>query len=207
MPVLEGRDFASSYMPKAVIIHGTKGSPDGNWFKWLAAELESRGFRTIVPRFPTPEGQSLDSWLKRFASIAGELDENSLVIGHSVGAVFVLRLLERLAKPLRAAVLAAGFTGALGLPEYDALNATFVEEPFNWEKIRANAKDILCLSGQGDPYVPFEQGKEIADKLQVRHVVIPKGGHLNAEFGLTSFPRLMQELEKALSKDHHHESL
>lgn len=183
-------------MKKAAIVHGTKGSPEGNWFRSVATKLESDGYQTYVPQFPTPEGQTLDTWLRHFESQVGELDQHSLLIGHSVGAVFALRLLERLKTPIGTAVFVAGFTRSLGLPEYDALNSTFVTGPFNWNQIRANSVNLICLNGDKDPYVPFEQGKEIADSLLVKNLVIEGGGHLNAEFGFTSFPRLLEELTK-----------
>lgn len=181
-------------MKKAAIIHGTKGSPEGNWFRWLASELESIGYRTYIPQFPTPEGQSLENWFEHFETVVGELDQHSILIGHSVGAVFALRLLERLNSPIGAAILVSGFTGTLGLPEYDALNATFIAGPFGWDRIRKNAAHIICLSGSDDPYVPIEQGKDIADSLGVNHLVIKGGGHLNAESGFTKFPRLFEEI-------------
>lgn len=183
-------------MLKAVIIHGTQGSPDGNWFPWLSAELGQRGVQCYVPQFPTPEGQSLENWLKVFAAQAGPLDKESLLIGHSVGAVFALRLLERLEHAIGAAVLVAGFTGKLNLPEYDALNSSFVESRFDWSRIRQRARKFICLSGENDPYVPAEQGREIANNLMVRHVLIAGGGHLNAESGFIAFPRLIEELER-----------
>jgi len=181
-------------MKKAVIIHGTKGSPEGNWFQAVAAELDAQGFHTFVPQFPTPEGQNLDNWLATFESEIGELDQHSILIGHSVGAVFVLRLLEMIQIPVHTAVFVAGFTGRLGLPEFDALNATFVSTQFDWEKIGSNASHFICLSGSNDPYVPFEQGKQIANSLGVPHLVIDGGGHLNSESGYRSFPRLLEEL-------------
>ena len=46
---------------KALIFHGTMGSPNGNWFPWLQSELISKGWDVDVPAFPTPEGQSLDT--------------------------------------------------------------------------------------------------------------------------------------------------
>jgi predicted alpha/beta hydrolase family esterase len=184
-------------MKKAAIIHGTKGSPEGNWFQSVAGELEAGGFRTFIPQFPTPEGQTLTNWLRHFGAEVGQLDAQSLLIGHSVGAVFALRLLETLKTPISTVVLVSGFTGALGLPDYDALNASFVAGSFDWAHIRAHAENVICLNGDNDPYVPFEQGQEIADSLGVENCIVENGGHLNAEFGFTSFPRLLEELRKA----------
>ncbi len=181
-------------MEKIVIIHGTKGSPTDNWFPWLSAELTKCGAEVIIPRMPTPEGQSLDNWLVEFAEQVGAVDRSTTLIGHSVGAVFLLRLLERAIQPIGRSVFVAGFTKAIGIPEYDILNATFINERYNWDAIRANAGDVLCFSGQDDPYVPMTQGLEIAKNLNIIPYIVPKGGHLNTASGFTAFPLLLEKL-------------
>ncbi|MFN8389940.1 MAG: alpha/beta hydrolase [Bdellovibrionota bacterium] len=181
-------------MNKAIIIHGTGGNPKGNWFPWMAAELEKQGVSVQIPRMPTPEGQSLTNWLTAFQQQIGEVDESCTVIGHSVGAVFLLRLLERLSGPIGRSVFVAGFVGRLGAPEFDTLNATFVEAPYDWQTIRKNAGSVLCLSGSDDPYVPREQGRQLATNLNVQEQVIENGGHLNAGSGYLTFPLLLQEV-------------
>ena len=75
-------------MDKFAIIHGTKGSPEGNWFQWLSTELIKRGAQVTIPRMPTPEGQSLDNWLAAFSEQVGPIDQSTTVIGHSVGIFF-----------------------------------------------------------------------------------------------------------------------
>ena len=179
---------------KIAIIHGTMGSPEGNWFPWMAAELSKSGAEVIVPRMPTPGGQTLDNWLSEFAKQVGPIDNSSTVVGHSIGAVCLLRLLERASAPIGVSVFVAGLTGFIGIPEFDKLNASFVQEPFNWEAIRKNAGTALCFSGDDDPYVPLSQGLEIAENLRVTPRIISKGGHLNADSGYVTFPALLHEL-------------
>lgn len=93
---------------KIAILHGTKGTPEANWFPWLASKLENLGHEVIVPRFPTPENQSLIVWRDVFVQSFGQLTKDTILIGHSIGAVFSLRLLEMSTCQIAATLLVAG---------------------------------------------------------------------------------------------------
>lgn len=185
---------------KFIIIHGTKGSPESNWFPWLKSELRALDHEVIVPQFPTPVGQSLDSWWQHFEKYVGQLDDNTVLVGHSIGAVFVLRVLEQVQAKIAAAALVAPFIGALGLTEYDQLNSSFVAAPFNWSEICQRAEQFLVYFGEEDPYVPQNQSLCVAENLSVIPSIIQGGGHLNSEFGFTTFSALLNDLLKLPSQ-------
>ena len=96
-------------MKTVFIIHGTGGNPEGNWFPWMKSELETLGFQVYVPQFPTPERQSLSSWLKTFEAYQKYVNEESIFIAHSVGPSFVSTLLENLDAPIKACFFVSGF--------------------------------------------------------------------------------------------------
>ena len=177
---------------RVVVLHGAQGSPDTNWFPWLHAELEAQGITVVRPRLPTPRGQSFAAWLDAYDRKVGSLPPSATVlVGHSLGAAFALRLVERAAGPIAGLFLAAGFIGALGLPEYDSINASFFITPFDWTGIRARRGHACrCWAGDDDPYVPLIRSREMADRLGVKLDVVPGGGHLNAETGFNTFPQL-----------------
>jgi len=184
---------------KVVIVHGSYGSPKGNWFPWLKREIERQGKDAIVPKFPTPDNQNLESWKNVFRSESGALTSETIIVGHSVGAAFVLNLLEESPTPIRAAFLVAGFLGELGLPDYDHVNRTFVCKKLNWNEIKKNAKSIFIFHGDDDPYVPLSKGQAIAESLSAPLEVVAGGGHLNAESGYTTFPLLLNKLQPFLT--------
>lgn len=185
-------------MTKIFIIHGTGGRPEGNWFPWLKDELEKLGHKVFVPKFPTPENQNLENWLKVFEEYKDYIDENTLFVGHSLGPAFLLNVLEHLDKPVKATFFVAGFTGLLNNPEFDNLNKTFTDKAFDWDKIKTNCKKFYVFNSDNDPYVPLEKGKELAKNLGTDLIIVKNAGHINAEFGYTKFELLLEYVKKEL---------
>lgn len=180
----------------AIIIHGTYGNPKGNWFPWLKLELEKRNFKVYIPEFPTPENQNLENWFKVFDKYEKYLDENSIIIGHSLGVAFILNVLEKLNHQINAAFLVAGFIGLLNNPDFDVLNKTFTVKEFDWKKIRKNCKQFFVYNSDDDPYVPLEKGKEITENLGTELIIVKGAKH----FGKTKFPLLLKDIENLIEK-------
>lgn len=183
---------------KAVIIHGAFRNPTTDWFPWLKTELEKLNIETFAPVFPTPDNQSLDNWLKVFDSYYNKLDHNCILIGHSIGAGFILNILERIKTPIKAVFLVSAFDKLLNNPIVDDINKTFVDKEFDWDKIKNNSKSIYMLSGTEDKYITMDIFQNLASKLNANHTIIEKGGHLNATSGYTEFPLLLDKIKEII---------
>ena len=85
---------------KVFIIHGAYGNPNENWFPWLKNKLEKLGIKVFVPRFPTPEGQNLNNWLRTFKEYISHVDEKTIFVGHSLGTAFIMNIIETLEQPI-----------------------------------------------------------------------------------------------------------
>jgi predicted alpha/beta hydrolase family esterase len=177
-----------------IILHGTGGSPQGNWFPWLKNKLEALGHRVFVPRFPTPANQSVESWCEVLRKEAPIFGADTILIGHSCGAAYILSILNVLEQPVAKSILVSGFIDKLGNEFYDNLNKDFIEQDFDWEKIKYNMGDAVLFHGDNDPYVPMAAAEHLSKKLDVPLTIISNGGHLNAEFGYTEFPQLLEKL-------------
>jgi predicted alpha/beta hydrolase family esterase len=184
--------------PTIFIIHGTKGSPEGNWFPWLKSELEKLGCEVLVPTFPTPENQSLDTWLKVFDRYKSHIDKDTILVGHSIASAFILSAIQRQNTPVRAAFLVAGFISKLGIPDYDLLNNSFVTAELDWQKIRRNCRRFYCISSDNDPYVPISEGRNIVKKLGVELILLKNAGHMNSESGYTEFKFLLKLIRQEI---------
>lgn len=151
-----------------VLLHGYEGSPKANFFPWLKNELEKRGYEVEVPELPNSkypkESEQVDFVIKNC-----RFDENTIVMGHSLGAVVAMKVLMRLNKPVSGLVLIAGAVD----PKFHDDSRPF-EKDFNWDfdySLIQNLTDgkISILSDIKEKYrMPYL--KYLAEKLQARLV-------------------------------------
>ncbi len=179
-----------------IIIHGSYGSPNENWFPWLKTELEKFGHSVFVPNFPTPKGQSLENWMKTFKEFRQYLDKDTVLVGHSLGPAFILNVLEKLDKQVKAAFFAAGFVGNLGNPEFDEINKSFADKEFNWNKIKENCPLFSVFQSDNDPYVPMEKAEGLAGYLGVEPIIVREADHFNEKAGYLKFPEILEKIKE-----------
>jgi predicted alpha/beta hydrolase family esterase len=181
------------------IFHGTEGYPEENWFPWLKGALEAKGCKVFVPQFPSlPVVPSkVSEWQEVFKSYEQYVDENTIFIGHSLGGVFALRLLEQLKNPVRAVFLVGTPVGVKPITNYDR-DSSFSGFDFNWSTIQSNSKYFTVYQSDDDPYVSLGNGEQLAKELGVELTFIPNAGHFNKKAGYISFPDLLEKVRKIL---------
>ncbi len=179
------------------IFHGTAGSPEGNWFPWLKEKLNEKDCNVIVPRFPTPEGQSLESWMEILNQYKELINKDTIFVGHSLGGMFLLKVLEQLKDPVHAAFFVSAPVGVRPIKYYDS-DYAFTHFQFNWPSIINKSKNFTVYHSDNDPYVSLGNGEGLAKELGVSLTFIPNAGHINAESGWTKFEKLLEDIEKIL---------
>lgn len=198
-----------SDMKRALILHGTDGSPQSNWFPWLKQKLEGEGYEVWAPELPdnhTPNRHTYNEYL--FSS--GWDFTNSIVVGHSSGAVAVLNLLMDDRCPhIRLGVMVGAWAtneGDMSDVQHQAYESaglskgqfkyTFPPEGFDFDLIRSKADRLAFLHGDDDPYCPLEQAQWLAKNLGADIKVIQHGGHLGTKF--KELPEVWEIIEKAI---------
>jgi len=189
-------------MKNAFIFHGTGGFPEENWFPWLKTELENHDIAVTVPEFPTPKGQSFDAWLEIMKPYQNAITPDTLLIGHSLGGLFLLRYLEQLEHPVAASIFVAASAGVKPIKFYEADAAFSDGFAFNWGVIRRVAGNVAVFHSDDDPYVSLGNGELIADKLDADLAVIQHAGHFNASSGYISFPQLLESVLEITTDGH-----
>ncbi len=180
-------------MSSVFIFHGTGGTPEENWFPWLKKELEQIGHTVTVPAFPDTYHPNLETWLATIKNEMSEMNEETILVGHSIGATLILRILERLRNPIRSCFLVAPVSEKIG-DEWDTLFSGFIDPPFDWDRIKTNAQKREILHANNDPYIPLSHARTLANHIGAELTVISGGRHLNQAAGFTEFPLLRNRI-------------
>ncbi len=149
-----------------VILHGFHGTPDSPRWHWIRSELEKMGHKVVIPALPHSE-EPTEKEQVAAALDAAAYDEHTVLVGHSLGAVVAMKVVEQLEKPIARLVLVAGFAD----PKFKDNPRNF-EKKFDWEfdakKIHANAKTIQVLHDPRDHAVSSDQLTHLEELLSVK---------------------------------------
>jgi len=181
------------------IFHGTEGYPEENWFPWLKQELEQKDCKVFVPQFPSPPvvPARIEFWFDVLKKHEKYISEASILIGHSLGGVFTLRILEKLNHPVKAAFFIGTPVGVRPILNYDRDNS-FSGFSFNWDSIEKKAAHFVVFQSDNDPYVSLGNGEELAKHLNVAMNFVPNAGHFNKKAGYVTFEKLRDRILEIL---------
>ena len=175
------------------IIHGSFGSPYGNWFNWLHDFIEDDGKEVYVPAFPIGvDYQNYDNWSKllKYYLDLGLIDETTTIIGHSIAPVFISKFLIENKVKVKKLIFVCGFNNYTGInDEYDKVNSSMYLDKV--EDVKNYAKDIICFYSDNDPYVKYEVEKEFINKVATESILINGAGHINSEAGYDTFEEIV----------------
>jgi len=178
------------------LFHCWGGNGRSCWSGWIADQLivSSLKSRVLLPDFPETQNPRLEKWLAVTRKLVPRFEPKDewVLVGHSLGCPTILRLLEKLDESERIAcvILVAGFAKDLGINEI----RNFVEEDFNWKKIKKKAKKFIVINSDNDPFIELSEGERMAKLLGADFIVEHDAGHINEGSGFTKYERLLKLL-------------
>jgi predicted alpha/beta hydrolase family esterase len=184
-------------MKNALILHGTDATSKDNWFPWLKSELEKDGWKVWVPNLPKANQPNIERYNKYLFSQKEFtlINDETVMIGHSSGAVAILGLLQSLPDDLiiKRIVLVGAFKNDLG---WNSLSELF-EKPLDFAKIKKHVKEITLIHSNNDPYIPVEQAEYLAEKLDGELIILEGQKHFSEVMDpkYNKFPFLVELLK------------
>jgi len=197
----------ASILPKVIILpgNGCTNIESSNWYSALRSDLTKSGLfsNVVMKTMPDPYEAKSSIWLPfiRTELISDHPSENTIVIGHSSGAVACMRLLEE--TNLLGAVLVSACHTDLGMWD-ERISGYYpgykdgVEQPNPWlfEKIKQNATWIIQYHSSDDPFIPRSEADYVADKLQSDYTCFDDKSHFFSKKDVAHIlPALKEKLE------------
>jgi leucyl-tRNA synthetase len=174
-----------------VFLHAYGDTMENAFWQWLKKEIQARGGRVVfskdLPNTNNPKYEEQSAFvLKNY-----KFNEKSVVIGHSLGNILIMKLLSSgkikinklimVAPPLPTKEGIISGKAFIDNKSRPAL-AEYCDWEFNFNNIKESVKDISVLGDLKDHIVPIYQPKEIAEKLNGKFVeAIGNKTHFNGE--------------------------
>lgn len=180
-------------MKRVFIVHGWGGYPEEGWFPWLKKELEAKGFKVLIPSMPNPLIPTMEEWIPYLAKAVGEPDEQTYLVGHSIGCPTIIHYLATLPQGARVggAVFVAPWFMLKNLEseEEENIAAPWITTPVDFEKVKAVTSRFTAIFSDDDPFVSYDDNAPLFQEKLGAKVVLERGKqHLNGEAGVIELP-------------------
>lgn len=162
-------------MGRTLIVPGLDGSPEPHWQHWWALTDPS----AITVDLPDP---SRPDPARQETELAGMVirHPDSVLVGHSLGAVLIARILSKWPQlRIRAALLVAPAE-----PDTCDRIAAFGPLPE-----RALPVPVQVVASRNDPWMRFERAEALARAWEAGLIDLGDSGHINAAAGFGPWPQ------------------
>ena len=166
------------------------------WEADLEKKLEKK-FEIIRPRMPLQDNAKYRDWKILFERYIPLLRSNFILIGSSLGGVFLAKYLSEHKLPKKATsvfLVCAPFDDTL--PKEDLVGGFKLKSDLSL--LEKNCKNLHILSSKDDDVVPPSHAEKYRKKLKKAHIVVykSKGGH----FTVPTFPEIIKMIQSDVKK-------
>jgi|SRR3989344_994314 len=162
---------------------------DKHWIPWIKKQLISKGISVETPLMPEPWKPNYSKFKEEFEKY--NIDENSILIGHSCGCAFLVKWLGESKQKINKLILVAPWK----IPDKDDQNR---KEFYNYhidESIKERVNEIIMFTADDEE----DDGKK---SLKIYHMALggkiielkAHGHYTLGDMGTESFPELIKEI-------------
>lgn len=190
----------NDFVKRVFIVHRWGGTPNSDWYPWLTQQLQKEKLEVVTPQLPNTDEPILEKWVPALSAAIGKPNQDTFLVGHSMGCQTIARYLEVAPVPIGGAVFVAGYFKRLtGLTIDEQVVADkWLRTPLDLRKVRRNLPASIAIFSDNDPYVPLENKDEFEKQLNSKIVVEQNMHHYTDDNGIIKLPSVLNSLENLL---------
>jgi len=163
---------------------------DKHWIPWIKKKLCEETIMVAVPLMPEPWAPNYESWKNRFDKL--EINENSILVGHSCGCAFLVRWLGETKKKIKKLILVA--PAITNKRKDDWESQEFYDFKIN-KNLLKNIGHIILFKSDDDDASILESCKIYENNLNPKVIELKNHGHFTlGDMGTEEFPELLNEI-------------
>jgi len=187
-----------------LILHGTEGDSKKNRYPRLQNQLQKLWYSVIVPDMPNSNYPELNVWLDNLDQYKDQINEQSIIIWHSLGAPTAIQFLQKYNKKIDRLILVAPTHPDIDRDEYNKRVPSYNNDNIqkvattltDWAKIKLLVKYVDVFLSEDDPYIPIAVKWFYERDLWAKSIIFKDKWHFNLA-GLKSekFPEPLKLIE------------
>ena len=185
------------------IIHSGNADTKESFGPYVVNKAKNLGFDVIFPDFPHKGGADYQKWsaiMDQYIT-SGKLNDDSIVIGHSLGTLFIPKYLSERQVGIKVFISVAGFLGYTeGREDLKKIVDDFAPTDEEIIKSISLMQNRYAIYSDNDHLNTQEQMETYAKKLNMVQVFIPKAGHFGTRSGIKELPEIFKIIKKIKEK-------
>jgi hypothetical protein len=154
-------------------------------------------FHIIKPRMPLQDNAKYEEWKTHFERYMEQLEDNIILVGHSLGAIFLAKYLSEnkfpkkilsvylIAPPFDNTIIGEDLVGGFELSE-------------DLSMIMENCKNVNLLFSKDDDCIPISHAEKYRERLPNAKIKIYE--NKNGHFRIKEFPEIVEMIKEDLIK-------
>lgn len=179
---------------KIYIIHGYTANSQSHWFPWLKEHLDNEKVEVILLEMPDSSNPIKKDWLSYLDKHILELNQNTIVIGHSLGCITSLLYLQNKMLQIKGVVLVSGFVEKSPIPELDG----FMTDELDYALLKQLIISRISITAKDDDIVPYLYTVEMSKKLESTLIVLDEGKHFLDRDGYYELPVVLECIKRMI---------
>lgn len=172
-------------MKNVFVIHSYNGDTELSFAPSIEKICKKNNIKYFFPHFPLRQSATYEGWEEELNKYRNHINENTIIIAHSLGTHFVPKYLAKNNIKINAYISVAGFLNYKGREDLERIVSLFIPTEEEFFKCRGLVNKIYSFYSDNDELNSISNLESYANILGGQKMLINGYGHFGSKSGVT----------------------